>query len=78
MSTSLLYHGFGIRGYAYVKTEYEGGRVKFTICQKVENAPMPYHGIEIPDQIIADFCQRHHVRQLCLFGSILRDDFRPE
>lgn len=36
MSTSLLYHGFGIRGYEYVKTEYEGGRVKFTICQKTE------------------------------------------
>jgi transposase len=33
MSTSLLYHGFGIRGYKYVKTEYEGGQVVFTICQ---------------------------------------------
>ena len=28
MSTSLLYHGFGVRGYRYVKTEYvEGGMV---------------------------------------------------
>ena len=28
MSTSLLYHGFGIRGYRYVRTEYvEGGVV---------------------------------------------------
>ena len=34
MSTSLLYHGFGIRGYKYVKTEYEGGKVVFTICQE--------------------------------------------
>ena len=24
MSTSLLYHGFGIRGYHYVKADYEG------------------------------------------------------
>jgi predicted nucleotidyltransferase len=24
---------------------------------------------------IADFCQRHHVRRLALFGSVLRDDF---
>jgi len=31
MSTSLLYHGFGIRGYQYVKTSYEGGQVIFTI-----------------------------------------------
>ena len=34
MSTSLLYHGFGIRGYEYVKTEYEGGRVVSTIRQE--------------------------------------------
>ena len=31
MSTSLLYHGFGIHGYKYVKTEYEAGKVIFTI-----------------------------------------------
>ncbi len=24
------------------------------------------------------FCHRQHVRKLSLFGSILRDDFRPE
>ena len=33
MSTSLLYHGFGIRGYAYVRTEYRYGQVFFTIRQ---------------------------------------------
>ena len=27
---------------------------------------------------IADFCRRHHVRKLALFGSVLRDDFRPD
>lgn len=27
---------------------------------------------------IVEFCQRHHVRRLALFGSALRDDFRPE
>jgi hypothetical protein len=25
MSTSLLYHAFGIRGYQYVRTDYQGG-----------------------------------------------------
>ena len=34
MSTSLLYHGFGIRGYEYVRTAYEGGQVTFTIRQE--------------------------------------------
>jgi transposase len=33
MSTSLLYHGFGVRGYSYVNTHYEGGSVIFTIGQ---------------------------------------------
>jgi predicted nucleotidyltransferase len=39
---------------------------------------MTYHGIEIPQQKIAEFCRRHRIRRLALFGSILRDDFRPE
>jgi transposase len=31
MSTSLLYHAFGIRGYRYLRTEYGGGMVVFHI-----------------------------------------------
>jgi len=31
MSTSLLYHAFGIRGYHYTRTDYQGGHVIFTI-----------------------------------------------
>lgn len=27
---------------------------------------------------IAAFCRRHHIRRLSLFGSVLRDDFRPD
>jgi transposase len=33
MSTSLLYHAFGLRGYQYVRTDYQGGRTTFTIRQ---------------------------------------------
>jgi hypothetical protein len=29
-------------------------------------------------EVIAGFCRRHHIRELSLFGSVLRDDFRPE
>ncbi len=29
------------------------------------------------DQVTA-FCRRHHVRRLSLFGSVLREDFRPD
>ena len=28
--------------------------------------------------IIAAFCERHHIRKLSLFGSILRDDFSAD
>src|SRR5260370_75919 len=27
---------------------------------------------------MVEFCQRHHVRKLALFGSVLRDDFGPD
>jgi transposase len=33
MSTSLLYHAFGIRGYEYLRTDYQGGATIFTILQ---------------------------------------------
>jgi predicted nucleotidyltransferase len=34
--------------------------------------------IHIPDEQVAAFCERHHIRRLWLFGSVLRDDFRPD
>jgi transposase len=36
MSTSHLYHSFGIRGYNYVRTDYQNGHTIFTIRQKPE------------------------------------------
>lgn len=34
--------------------------------------------IAIDRQKIAEFCRKHHIRKLSLFGSVLRDDFRPK
>lgn len=34
--------------------------------------------IPIPLEEIAAFCHRNQIRSLALFGSVLRDDFRPE
>jgi len=34
--------------------------------------------IEIPKERIAEFCRMHRNRKLALFGSVLREDFRPE
>jgi hypothetical protein len=36
MSTSLLYHGFGLRGYDYLGTEYRAGAIWFKIEPKRE------------------------------------------
>jgi uncharacterized protein len=34
--------------------------------------------IQLPKKKIAEFCKKHHIRKLSLFGSVLRDDFTPE
>ena len=34
--------------------------------------------IDVPRERIDDFCRRHHIRRLALFGSVLRDDFRSD
>ena len=39
---------------------------------------MTFHNLEIPEARIQAFCQARGIRRLALFGSVLRDDFRPE
>ena len=34
--------------------------------------------IEINQERLAEFCRRHHIRKLSFFGSVLREDFRPD
>ena len=34
--------------------------------------------IKVPQEAIAAFCCRHHIRKLSLFGSVLSDAFRPD
>ena len=34
--------------------------------------------IDIPQAALADFCREHHIQKLSFFGSVLRDDFRPD
>ena len=44
MSTSLLYHAFGIRGYQYTRTDYQDGQTIFTIHQEPETCRCPACG----------------------------------
>ncbi|HEY9906912.1 MAG TPA: nucleotidyltransferase domain-containing protein [Thermosynechococcaceae cyanobacterium] len=39
---------------------------------------MKPQNIDIFKETIAHFCQHWHIIKLSLFGSVLRDDFRPD
>lgn len=39
---------------------------------------MALKNVKIPEEEVAEFCRRHHILKLSLFGSVLRDDFGPE
>jgi predicted nucleotidyltransferase len=44
-------------------------------------ASSPIHrksNIEVPRGKLAAFCRRHHIKILSFFGSVLRDDFKPD
>ena len=34
--------------------------------------------ITVDKQVLADFCQKHYIRKLAFFGSVLRDDFAED
>jgi predicted nucleotidyltransferase len=34
--------------------------------------------ITLPEDVVSDFCRRHRIHRLAVFGSVLRDDFGPE
>ncbi|HEY3383622.1 MAG TPA: nucleotidyltransferase family protein [Vicinamibacterales bacterium] len=36
------------------------------------------HNLPIDPEAVSAFCRRHHIARLALFGSVLRDDFRPD
>jgi predicted nucleotidyltransferase len=50
-----------------LQAETQGGELKMSSV-----------AIDLPTEKIADFCQRWQVMEFALFGSVLRDDFRPD
>ena len=34
--------------------------------------------IPLDSEHMSDFCRRHHIRSLALFGTVLQEDFRPD
>lgn len=45
---------------------------------KGDTADMIASAIELPMTAIAEFCQRWQIAEFSLFGSVLREDFRPD
>ena len=43
-----------------------------------DNNSMIKENIRIPEDKLGEFCQRWQIRELALFGSVLRNDFRPD
>ena len=55
--------------------------LKWFIRQKERSHLMqtiPQLPIALPKNEIVEFCQRHYIRKLSLFGSVLREDFTPK
>ncbi len=42
------------------------------------DTPKPKAHITFPQERIAEFCRRHHIKKLAVFGSALRADFRDD
>ena len=61
MSTSLLYHGFGIVGYQYVRQQFQGGQVTFRIEQPRERLRCSQCGC---DDVWKRGCQERTFRTL--------------
>jgi len=37
-----------------------------------------HHDVTIDNEALEKFCRENGIRKLSLFGSVLRDDFKPE
>jgi uncharacterized protein len=42
------------------------------------NTTISRHGVTLPMDQVAEFCRKWQIQELSLFGSYLRDDFRPD
>ncbi len=48
------------------------------MARQLRRASAAKANIDVSQEALADFCKRHAISKLALFGSVLRDDFRPD
>ena len=68
MPTSLLYHGFGLVGYTYVKTAYEESTVIFTVKHKREKLHCPECGSR---DLILKGCSARRFRMVPIGSKVI-------
>ncbi len=64
-----------------IARSYDSGGVAEATQQYTAGTPSAggaHRRMVIPKRKLAAFCQRHYIRKLALFGSVLRKDFRPD
>ena len=55
---------------------YLGSQAELIVSDQAK--PLKKMNLQIPKEKIADFCRKWQIAELSLFGSVLRDDFRPD
>ncbi len=45
---------------------------------KFKNAARASQNIRVPGEALSQFCTSHNINRLSFFGSVIRDDFRPD
>jgi len=68
MSTSLLYHGFGLIGYTYVRTAYEEGNMIFTIKHRRDKLYCPECGSR---DLVLRGCSRRRFRMVPIGSKVI-------
>jgi hypothetical protein len=58
---------------AWINSSYHGDKIINIVTMKQKSLP-----IHLSYEAIKQFCQRHSIQKLSLFGSVLRDDFTRE
>ena len=61
-------------GYQFYRSESP----QIRITQPISATSEALAGLRIASDALAEFSRRNHIRRLAVFGSVLRDDFRPD
>src|SRR5947209_1463763 len=56
----------------------DGSRVEPADSPSFRRLTMSVPSVDFDPEQVAEFCRRHQITRLSLFGSVLRDDFTPE